>query len=109
MERQRETDLAGKVIIITGASRGMGKQAALGFARRGASLVLAARTVEAGKDLPGSLAETLREIEAAGGRAIAVPTDLAVENDLKRLVQSAVDTFAGVDVLVNNAAATVGD
>ena len=109
MERQRETDLAGKVVIITGASRGMGKQAALGFARRGANLVLAARTVEPGSDLPGSLGETLREIEAAGGRAIAVPTDLAVEGDLKQLVQTAVDTFGGVDVLINNAAATVGD
>lgn len=109
MERQRETDLKGKVVIITGASRGMGKEAALRFARRGANLVLAARTVEAGADLPGSLAETLREIEAAGGRAIAVPTDLAIEADLKRLVQMAVDTFGGVDVLVNNAAATVGE
>ncbi|MEO7248267.1 MAG: SDR family NAD(P)-dependent oxidoreductase, partial [Novosphingobium sp.] len=108
MERQREADLAGKVVIITGASRGVGKQAALDFARRGANVVLAARTVETDSALPGTLGETLKEIEAAGGQAIAVATDLASEAALKALVQAAVDRFGGVDILVNNAAATAG-
>ena len=109
MERQRELDLTGKVVIITGASRGVGKQAALDFARRGANVVLAARTVDADSTLPGTIGETLKEVEDLGGQAIAVVTDLAKEEDLKRLVDAAVDRFGGVDILINNAAATTGD
>jgi NAD(P)-dependent dehydrogenase (short-subunit alcohol dehydrogenase family) len=109
MQKQRELDLAGKVVIITGASRGVGKQTALEFTRRGASVVLAARTVKADDNLPGTLGETLKQIEAAGGQAIAVATDLVKEEDLKRLVDTAVKRFGGVDILINNAAATTGD
>ncbi|MEJ5976220.1 SDR family NAD(P)-dependent oxidoreductase [Novosphingobium sp. PS1R-30] len=109
MERQEELNLTGKVVIITGASRGVGRQAGIDFARRGAKVVLAARTVEADSALPGTIGETLREIEALGGEAIAVATDLAKEEDLERLVAAAVERFGGVDVLVNNAAATTGD
>lgn len=108
MERQNEQNLAGKVVIITGASRGVGKQAALDFARRGAHVVLAARTVEPGS-LPGTIGETLQQVEACGGKAIAVATDLSKEADLKNLVEQAVQKFGGVDILVNNAAATTGD
>lgn len=108
MQRQQELDLAGKVVIITGASRGIGKQAAQSFARRGANLVLAARTVEPDAVLPGTLGETLARIEQLGASAIAVPADLASEADLQRLVSVAVDRFGGVDILVNNAAATAG-
>lgn len=108
MERQNESDLTGKVAIITGASRGVGKQAALDFARRGVDVVLAARTVEVDSALPGTLGETLAQIEELGGQAIAVATDLASEDDLKALVQAAVDRFGGVDILINNAAATNG-
>lgn len=109
MTRHREMSLAGKVAIITGASRGVGKQAAIDFAKRGAKVVLAARTVETDAQLPGTIGETLAEIEALGGEAIAVATDLAQEADLKALVDAAVERFGGVDVLVNNAAATTGD
>jgi NAD(P)-dependent dehydrogenase (short-subunit alcohol dehydrogenase family) len=109
MEKHKELDLTGKVVIITGASRGVGKRAALDFARRGAKVVLAARTVEVNERLPGTIGETLEQIEAAGGEAIAVATDLAKEEDLKRLVEAAVKRFGGVDVLINNAAATAGD
>jgi NAD(P)-dependent dehydrogenase (short-subunit alcohol dehydrogenase family) len=109
MDRQRELDLTGKVVIITGASRGMGKEAALMFARRGANVVLAARTVEPDENLPGTLGETLSQIEALGTGALAVQTDLASESDLKKLVAAAVARFGGVDVLINNAAATTGD
>ncbi|EJL33533.1 SDR family NAD(P)-dependent oxidoreductase [Novosphingobium sp. AP12] len=109
MERQRELDLSGKVVVITGASRGVGKQAALDFAKRGAKVVLAARTVKVDSALPGTIGETLRQIEDMGGEAIAVATDLAKEEDLRRLIDAAVERFGGVDVLVNNAAATTGD
>ncbi len=109
MQRQNELDLAGKVAIITGASRGVGKQAALDMAKRGVKLVLAARTVDPDEVLPGTLGETLEEIEALGSEAIAVQTDLAKEEDLKNLVDKAVERFGGVDILVNNAAATTGE
>jgi len=109
VERQQELGLAGKIVIITGASRGIGKQAALEFARRGANLVLAARTsAEPDGKLPGTLNETLEQVERLGGSALAVQADLASETDLSRLVDAAVDRFGGVDVLVNNAAATAG-
>jgi NAD(P)-dependent dehydrogenase (short-subunit alcohol dehydrogenase family) len=109
MERHKELDISGKVVVITGASRGVGKQAALDFAKRGANVVLAARTVEPDSVLPGTIGETLKQIEEMGGQAIAVATDLAEEADLKRLIDAAVTRFGGVDVLINNAAATTGD
>jgi NAD(P)-dependent dehydrogenase (short-subunit alcohol dehydrogenase family) len=109
MERQQELDLTGKVVIITGASRGIGKQSAQVFARRGAKLVLTARTVEPDNTLPGTLGETLAQIGQLGAEAITVPADLASETDLKGIVDAAVERFGGVDVLVNNAAATAGD
>jgi len=109
LEKHREGDLTGKVVVITGASRGVGKVAALAFARRGANVVLAARTVEPDGGLPGTLGETLRQIEATGAGALAVQTDLASEADLHRLIDAAVERFGGVDVLINNAAATTGD
>jgi NAD(P)-dependent dehydrogenase (short-subunit alcohol dehydrogenase family) len=108
MQRQQESSLVGKVVIITGASRGVGKQAAMDFARRGAHVVLAARTVTASDELPGSLDETVKQIEAMNAEALAIPTDLASEKDLHNLVDAAVDHFGGVDVLINNAAVTAG-
>jgi NAD(P)-dependent dehydrogenase (short-subunit alcohol dehydrogenase family) len=109
MEPQKELDLTGQVVIVTGASRGMGRQAALDFAKRGANIVIAARTVDPDDTLPGTLGEALAQIEALGVGALAVPTDLANQDDLQRLVDAAVQRFGGVDVLVNNAAVTVGD
>jgi NAD(P)-dependent dehydrogenase (short-subunit alcohol dehydrogenase family) len=109
LQRQQELDLTGKVVIITGASRGIGKEAAQSFARRGANLVLTARTVEPDSWLPGTLGETLTQIQNMGASAITVQADLASEADLQRIVDAAVERFGGVDVLVNNAAATGGD
>jgi NAD(P)-dependent dehydrogenase (short-subunit alcohol dehydrogenase family) len=108
VQRQQEGGLVGKVVIITGASRGIGKQAALDFARRGAHVVLAARTVTANNGLPGSLDETVKQIEDMNAEALAIPTDLANEKDLNNLVDATVDYFGGVDVLINNAAMTEG-
>jgi NAD(P)-dependent dehydrogenase (short-subunit alcohol dehydrogenase family) len=108
MERQRELDLTGKIVIVTGASRGVGRQAAINFARRGAKVVLAARTVDKNDRLPGTLGEALQEIEALGGEALVVQTDISKQADLQRLVDKTVERFGGVDILVNNAASTVG-
>jgi NAD(P)-dependent dehydrogenase (short-subunit alcohol dehydrogenase family) len=107
MQRQKEMDLTGKVAIVTGASRGVGQQAAINFARRGARVVLAARTLDMDSMLPGSLGEALKAIEVFGGEALAVQTDLANRADLQTLVDAAVMRFGGVDILVNNAAVTV--
>jgi len=109
MERQKEADLSGKVAVVTGSSRGIGKRTAIALARRGVRLVVTARTVETSRsELPGTIGQTVREIESLGGEAIAVGADLSQEDDLKHIVQSAVDRFGGVDILVNNAAVTVG-
>ena len=108
MQRQKELDIAGKVAIITGASRGVGKLAAVNLAKLGAKVVLAARTVDKDPSLPGSLGETLAEIAALGGEAIAVRCDLADKADLRKLVDETVARFGGIDILVNNAASTVG-
>ena len=89
-------DLAGKVVVMTGASSGFGKGAALKFAGEGAIVVLAARR--------GELLETLaRECEAAGGRALAVPTDVSQREEVEQLFQSALSHFGRIDVWVNNA------
>lgn len=108
MERQQELDLAGKVAIVTGASRGVGRQVSLDLARRGVKVALVARTVDRDANLPGSLGETARLVEEAGGEALIVQADLSNRADLKRIVDETVACFGGVDILINNAASTVG-
>jgi NAD(P)-dependent dehydrogenase (short-subunit alcohol dehydrogenase family) len=108
MKRQSELGLDGKVVIVTGASRGVGRLTAVNFARRGAKVVLVARTVDRDAALPGSLGEALQEIKDIGGEALVVQTDLAKREDLTRLVDTVMSRFGGIDVLVNNAASTVG-
>jgi NAD(P)-dependent dehydrogenase (short-subunit alcohol dehydrogenase family) len=87
----------GKVALITGASRGIGAVTARSFAAEGASVVLAARTADA-------LEELAAKIEADGGRALAVPTDVSDEGSVKRLVERTMSTFGRLDVAFNNAA-----
>jgi citronellol/citronellal dehydrogenase len=96
--------LNGKVAIVTGASRGIGKEIALLYAAEGASVVCTARTVNEGdhRRFPGSLATTVAEIEAAGGRAIGISADLSVEESLVNLVAKTREAFGPVDILVNN-------
>ncbi len=97
--------LDGKVAIVTGSSRGIGKAIAQLFAAEGAKVVCAARTLSEGNHfLEGSLNTTVSEIQKAGGTALAIQTDVAVEEECTRLVETARQQFGPVDVLVNDAA-----
>jgi len=89
-------DTTGKVVIVTGASSGLGVSFAKGFAEAGADVVLAARRVE-------KLADTAAAVEALGRKALAVPADVADPEQCRRVVDSAMETFGKVDVLINNA------
>lgn len=91
--------LDGKIIIVTGASRGIGRAIALRLARDGGKLVLAARD-------PAPLDKVLAEIKAIGSSVISVPADLRVPDAPAALVQATLDAFGAVDVVVNNAGAT---
>ena len=99
-------ELHGRVVIVTGASRGIGKALALGLAARGAAVVCAARTVTADPGgLPGTIHATADAIVHAGGRALAVRCDVGNADDLHHLVDETMAHFGRVDVLVNNAMA----
>jgi citronellol/citronellal dehydrogenase len=97
--------LRGKTLVITGASRGIGLAIARRAAADGANIVLLAKTVEPNPKLPGTLASAAAEVEAAGGQALAVQTDIRDENAVAAAVAAAVARFGGIDILVNNASA----
>ncbi len=100
--------LAGRVAIVTGSSRGIGKDIALAFAAEGADIVVAARSETAPDPrLPGTIYDTARAVEALGRRALPVKTDVTNEEEVAALVQRTRDTFGRIDVLVNNAAVLV--
>jgi citronellol/citronellal dehydrogenase len=97
--------LAGKTLFITGASRGIGKAIGLRAAKDGANVVIAAKTTEPHPKLPGTIYTAKEEMEAAGGKALACVVDIRSEEQIQAAVQKAVETFGGIDILVNNASA----
>ena len=94
----------GKTIIITGASRGVGRAIALKCAADGANIVLAAKSVAEGK-LPGTIHSVAEEVRAAGGQALPLQVDVRFEDQVCAMVEATVSKFGGIDVLINNAGA----
>lgn len=95
--------LGGKVAIVTGASRGIGKAIAIAFANEGADVVVAARTEQEGGRLPGTIHKTADEIRALGRRALAMRTDVTKEESVEELATRTLQEFGAIDILVNNA------
>ena len=97
--------LHNKTILITGASRGIGKAIALRLAKEGANIVVAAKSTTEDPKLGGTIYSAAKEIEDAGGKALAVQCDIRDELQIQAVVDKAVETFGGIDVLINNASA----
>lgn len=95
----------GKTVFITGASRGIGKAIALKLAKDGTNIVVAAKSVEENPKLGGTIYSAAAEIEAAGGKALAVVCDIRNEDQIIDAVNKAVERFGGIDILINNASA----
>ena len=97
--------LSGKTLFVTGASRGIGLAIALRAARDGANVVVAAKTAETHKHLPGTIYSAAEEIEKAGGQALPLIVDVREEASVMAAVEQAVQRFGGIDICVNNASA----
>lgn len=104
MSRQQES-FTDRTLVVSGGSRGIGLAIALGAARRGANVVLLAKTAEPHPKLPGTVHTAVAEVEAAGGKGVAVVGDVRKEEDVARAVDTAVEHFGGIDIVINNASA----
>jgi citronellol/citronellal dehydrogenase len=94
-----------KTVLITGASRGIGKAIGLRLAKEGANIVIASKSVEENPKLGGTIFTAAAEMEAAGGKALAVQCDIRFEDQVQNVVDKAIATFGGIDILINNASA----
>ncbi len=99
------TTLKGKTLFITGASRGIGLSIAKRAAADGANIVIVAKTTETNPKLPGTIYSAAEEVKAAGGQALPLSVDIRDEAAVAAAVAKAVETFGGIDILVNNASA----
>jgi citronellol/citronellal dehydrogenase len=94
-----------KTVLITGASRGIGKAIGLKLAKEGANIVIASKSTEENPKLGGTIYSAAAEMEAAGGKALAIQCDIRFEDQVQNVVDKAVEHFGGIDILVNNASA----
>ena len=94
-----------KTVVITGASRGIGKAIGLKLAAAGANIVIASKSVEENPKLGGTIYSAAGEMEKAGGKALAVQCDIRFEDQIENVVNQAVEKFGGIDILINNASA----
>jgi citronellol/citronellal dehydrogenase len=94
-----------KTVVITGATRGIGKAIALKLAAAGANIVIAAKSVEENPKLGGTIYSAAKEIEEAGGKALPILCDVRDEMQVYSMVEKAVEKFGGIDILINNASA----
>jgi citronellol/citronellal dehydrogenase len=94
-----------KTVLITGATRGIGKAMGLRLAKEGANIVIAAKSVEENAKLGGTIFSAAKEMEDAGGKALAVQCDIRFEDQVQNVIDKAVATFGGIDILINNASA----
>ena len=95
----------GKTVFITGASRGIGKAIALKLAKEGANIIIAAKSVEENPKLGGTIYSAAKEVEEAGGKALAIQCDIRFEEQIQESITKGVETFGGIDILINNASA----
>jgi citronellol/citronellal dehydrogenase len=94
-----------KTVLITGASRGIGKAIGLRLAKEGANIVIASKSIEENPKLGGTIFTSAAEMEAVGGKALAVQCDIRFEDQVQNVVDKAIATFGGIDILINNASA----
>ena len=99
------SNLRGKTLFITGASRGIGLAIALRAARDGANVAIAAKSSVPNPKLPGTIHSAAAEVDAAGGQGLALQCDIREEDQVKAAVAATVERFGGIDILVNNASA----
>lgn len=96
---------SGKTILITGASRGIGKEIGVRLASEGANIVVAAKTATPHRKLPGTIYTAAEEMEAVGGKALPLVVDIRSEEQVVAAVEKTIETFGGIDILINNASA----
>ena len=94
-----------KTVFITGASRGIGKAIGLRLAKEGANIVIAAKSIEENPKLGGTIFSAARDMEQAGGKALAIQCDIRFEDQINNAVEKAAQTFGRIDILINNASA----
>jgi citronellol/citronellal dehydrogenase len=94
-----------KTVLITGASRGIGKAIALRLATEGANIIIAAKSIEENSKLGGTIFSAAKEIEEAGGKALPLQCDIRFEDQVQLVIQKGVEKFGGIDILINNASA----
>jgi citronellol/citronellal dehydrogenase len=94
-----------KTVVITGASRGIGKAIGLKLAKEGANIVIAAKSTEENPKLGGTIFSAAKEMEVQGGQSLAVKCDIRFEEEIKNVVEKTVEKFGGIDILINNASA----